>query len=139
MNNPEEEGAVAHPNEDTLRDVYAKFGRGDVEGFLAGCTDDVTFSVPGNAPVSGEFTKPSFSDLIRPVMERSAGTFREEILHVFANDEHGVLLLLHSFERDGQQRQYRTAHIVEFDHGAIAGWAEHPGSMSEFEEAWGPP
>lgn len=130
---------MAHPNEDTLRDLYAKFGRGDVEGFLEGCTDDVAFTVPGNAAVSGEFTKRSFSDLLRPVMERSAGTFREEVLHVFANDDHGVLLLLHSFERDGQPRRYRTAHIIKFHNGAIAGWTEHPGSMSEFEQAWGAP
>jgi ketosteroid isomerase-like protein len=130
---------MAHPNEDILRDLYAKFGRGDVSGFLEGCTDDVTFNVPGNAAVSGEFTKPSFSDLLGPVMERSAGTFREEVLHVIANDEHGVLLLLHSFERDGQPRRYRTSHIIEFDSGAIAHWTEHPGSMSEFEQAWGGP
>ena len=130
---------MAHPNEDTLRDLYAKFGRGDIEGFLAGCTDGVTFTVPGQAAVSGEFSKPTFGALLAPVIERSGGTFREDVLDVFANDEHGVLLLLHSFDRDSQPRQYRTAHIIGFDDGAIATWQEHPGSMSEFEDAWGAP
>jgi len=130
---------MAHPNETQLRSLYGLFAQGDIEGFLAGCTDDVTFTVPGNAAVSGEFTKATFMDLLAPVMERSGGTFEEHVLDVFANDEHGVLLLLHRFTRDGTPRQYRTAHIVELRDGLIAKWNEHPGSVREFEEAWGAP
>jgi ketosteroid isomerase-like protein len=128
---------MSHPNEDRLRELYAAFARGDMEGFLDGCTDDVTFTVPGTATVSGEFTKGTFGGLVAPVMEVSGGTFREDVLDVFANDEHGVLLLLHSFDRDGQRREYRTAHIVQLRDGKIAKWQEHPGSPGEFEEAWG--
>ena len=130
---------MTNANEATLRDLYAKFARGDIDGFLAGCTDQVTFTVPGKTSVSGEFTKPTFMDMIAPVMERSGGTFQEHVLDVFANDDHGVLLLHHEFTRDGQPREYRTAHIVEFDRGAISKWTEHPGSLSEFEQAWGAP
>jgi hypothetical protein len=75
--------------------------------------------------------------LIGPVMEHSGGTFDEQVLDVFANDEHGVLLLIHKFIRLGVAREYRTAHIVEFQDGLIARWTEHPGSIREFEEAWG--
>jgi hypothetical protein len=32
---------------------------------------------------------------------------------------------------------YQTAHLVAWD-GKIARWTEHPGSMREFEAAWGP-
>jgi len=128
---------VAHPNEDRLRDLYAKFAAGDIEGFLSGCTGDATFTVPGQAAVSGEFTKATFVDMIGPVIERSGGTFQEDVLDVFANDEHGVVLLLHRFEREGLLREYRTAHVVDLKNGAIASWMEHPGSVREFEDAWG--
>jgi ketosteroid isomerase-like protein len=128
---------MAHLNETILRDLYAKFAQGDISGFLDGCTDSVTFTVPGHAAVSGSFEKATFSDLLAPVMERSGGTFREDVLDVFANDEHGILLLHHHFERDGKARSYETAHIVEFAGGKIAAWREHPGSFAEFEEAWG--
>jgi ketosteroid isomerase-like protein len=129
---------MSHPNETTLRDLYAVFAKGDIPGFLDGCTDDVSFSVPGAAAVSGEFSKDTFGELLAPVMERSAGTFQEDVLDVFANDEHGVLLLFHHFERDGAPQAYRTAHIIGFRDGKIASWEEHPGSMAEFEAAWGP-
>jgi len=128
---------MAHPHEELLRDLYATFAKGDVAGFLAGCTDDATFHVPGNTPFSGVVTKAEFEPWIIGVMTRAEGTFQEHVLDVFANDEHGVLLLLHEFDREGRHRQYRTAHIVEFRHGRISRWEEHPGSMSEFESAWG--
>jgi ketosteroid isomerase-like protein len=128
---------MAHPNEDRLADLYARFAVGDIAGFLDGCTDDITFTVPGDAAVSGKFDKATFDQMIAPVMERSAGTFQEDIEHLCANDDRGVLLLLHTFTRDGQPRSYRTAHLVEFRDGRLSRWEEHPGSLAEFEAAWG--
>lgn len=128
---------MSHPSEVRLRDLYARFAAGDLDGFLDGCTDDVQFAVPGYASVSGTYTRAEFPGWIGQVMERCGGTFREDVLDVFANEEHGVLLLFHSFERDGQRREYQTAHLVELRDGRIARWTEHPGSMREFEEAWG--
>jgi ketosteroid isomerase-like protein len=128
---------MPHPNETQLRDLYATFAKGDVAGFLAGCTDDATFTVPGNTPFSGVVTKPGFEPWIIGVMTRAEGTFQEHVLDVFANDDHGVLLLLHEFDRAGTHREYRTAHIIEFRDGMISRWEEHPGSLREFEDAWG--
>jgi len=129
--------AVAHPNETRLRELYATFARGDLQGFLNGCTDYVTFTVPGSTPSSGAFTKTSFVEWITGVIGATGGTFQEHVLDVFANDEHGVLLLHHEFDREGHHREYRTAHIVELRDGLITDWLEHPGSLREFEEAWG--
>jgi ketosteroid isomerase-like protein len=129
--------AGMHAAEARLRDLYATFARGDLTGFLAGCTDDVTFTVPGNTAVSGVFTKDSFIDWIGGVIGSTGGTFQEHVLDVFANDDHGLRLLHHEFDRDGQHREYRTAHICELRDGRIATWTEHPGSLREFEDAWG--
>lgn len=84
-------------------------------------------------------------ELTRSACERGllAGVSCERAVMVtskrFANDDHGILLLLHRFTRDGVAREYRTAHIVEFRNGLIAKWVEDPGSIREFEEAWGRP
>ncbi len=128
---------MAHPMEERLRALYATFAEGDLDGFLAGCTDDVTFTVPGRTPGSGTFTRPEFHEWIVGVLGQTAGTFREQVLDVFGNDEHALMLLHHSFERDGELREYTTAHILELRDGLIRRWSEHPGSMSEFENAWG--
>ena len=128
---------MAHPNEDRLRKLYAIFAQGDLDGFLAGCTDDVTFAVPGRTPGSGRFTRATFVEWITGVIGQTAGTFQEHVLDVFANDEHGILLLHHEFDRDGKHREYHTAHVCQFVDGRISAWEERPGSMREFEEAWG--
>jgi len=128
---------MSHPNEDLLRDLYATFAQGDLPAFLDACTDDVTFTVPGNTPGSGTFTKAEFTDWIVGVLGQTNGTFQEHLLDVFANDDHALLLLHHEFDRDGEHREYGTAHICELRDGRISGWREHPGSMAEFEAAWG--
>ncbi len=128
---------MAHPKEDRLRVLYASFAQGDLQAFLGGCTDDVTFTVPGNTPGSGNFTKATFVEWITGVLGQTGGTFQEHVLDVFANDDHGVLLLVHEFDRDGRHREYRTAHMCTFRGDQIASWTEHPGSLREFEDAWG--
>jgi ketosteroid isomerase-like protein len=136
-----EEVHMGHPNEQHLRDLYALFAKGDMTGFLSGCTEDATFTVPGpnqitrNQP-SAVFTKATFGDLVTPVMQVSGGTFSEEVVDVFANDEHGVLLLVHRLQRDGRPVEYRTAHVVELRNGNIAAWREWPGDNAGFAEAW---
>ena len=128
---------MSHPNEVRLRDLYARFAQGDLPGFLAGCTDDVTFDVPGDTSVSGAYTKATFVEWIGGVMGQTNGTFREDVLDVFGNDEHVLLLLHHEFDRDGAHREYETAHVCEMRDGLISAWREHPGSLREFEQAWG--
>ena len=74
---------------------------------------------------------------IESVIARTGGTFKEDVVEVFANDEHGVLLLVHTFDREGTRHEYRTAHLVEFRGDKVSRWIEHHGSTREFEAAWG--
>ena len=37
---------MTHPLEATIREAYAAFGRGDVDGYLRPCTEDFEFHVP---------------------------------------------------------------------------------------------
>jgi len=124
-------------SEQRLRQLYAAFAQGDLAGFLDGCTDDVTFAVPGYAWGSGTHTREQFIPWVESLVARTGGTFREDIVDVVANDERGMLLLVHTFERDGTRHEYQTAHLVEFRGDKISRWIEHPGSMREFEAAWG--
>ena len=128
---------MAHPSEQRLRDLYAAFAQGDLPTVLGMCTDDIRFTVPGHNQVTGQYTKETFGPgLIATVMELTAGTFSEEIVDVFANDEHGVVLLVHRFQRQGRPVEYRTAQIWAIRDGQFASWREHPGDEQRFDEAW---
>jgi hypothetical protein len=80
--------------------------------------------------------KAGFLDLINKVMTISAGTFYEEVLDVVANDERGVVLLVHRLEKAGRPVEYRTAHLWWIRDGSFSAWREHPGDQEQFDRAW---
>ncbi len=130
---------MAHALETVIREAYAAFGRGNVDGYLDACTPDFTFYVPGNGGISGSFTgKAGLWDLAGKAMSITGGTFQEEVEDVLANDSHAVVLARHRFTRDGSPRDYRTAHVYELRDGKLACCFEQPRDLTAFDEAWGP-
>lgn len=130
---------MGHPNEALLRDLYTRFGQGDMAGVLALCDDGITFTVPGASAVAGTYDKQTFvSGLITKVMTISGGTFREEIVGLAASETHGFALLNHTFTAGGAPRAYRTIHAWEIKDGRLTRWQEFPDDLHAFEAAWGP-
>jgi ketosteroid isomerase-like protein len=128
---------MPHPNEQMLREAYADFARGDLAAYLAKCTDDILFRVPGRSPFAGTYTKNEFvTPWITGVLAVTGGTFRETVLDVFANDTRGVVLAHHAFERDGRSFAYHTAHLYRIDGGKLAAFEEYPDDLYAFDEAW---
>ena len=129
---------MAHGLEETIREAYAAFGRGDVDGYLQPCTQDFSFNIPGRGAIAGSWRgRGGLYELARMAMEATGGSFREEVEDVLANDHHAVVLARHRFTRDGQPREYRTAHVYEIHNGRLAQCWEQPQDLTEFDEAWG--
>jgi uncharacterized protein len=129
---------MSHPLEITIREAYAAFGRGDVDGYLRACTQDFTFNVPGRGALAGSWRgKEGIYELARAVMEGTGGTFREEVEDVLANDRHAVVLARHQFTRDGQSKDYRTAHVYQIQDSKLAQCWEQPQDVLAFDDAWG--
>ena len=125
-----------HPKEQLLQDLYEKFGKGDLDGMLALCTDDITFHIPGATPFSGVHNRAGFLGVVGKVMEISGGSFGEKPYAIIANDEHGVALLEHWLTRDGRRIEYRTDHIWQFRGDKCSRWEERPGDEDAFNRAW---
>jgi ketosteroid isomerase-like protein len=109
---------------------------GDLHAFLSGCTDDATFLIPGDTPISGLFTKQAFQDHLAPIIDRSGGFFLQHVLAIAANDHQAIVLLFHRFSGPAGIRQYRTAHQLALRDGLIAALEEFPGCRADFEAAW---
>ena len=128
---------MPHPNEAVLRNAYAAFARGDLQGYLEACTPDITFRVPGRGMVAGTYSRSQFLDpFIKTVVEGTAGTFRETVSDIIANDTRGVVLTEHEFQRQGQTYRYKTAHIYRIEGGKLARFEEYPEDLYLFDEAW---
>lgn len=95
---------MRHSNEETIRAAYTAFTNGDLNGYLQYCTDDITFNVPGKGKISGTFNWDEFiSPWVSSVIELTNGTFRETVNDVVANDDRGVVLVTHEFERNNKK------------------------------------
>jgi len=125
-----------HPAEELLHEVYDRFSKGDIEGVLAMCTEDIVFRVPGTAPFSGDYTKATFPDLIWQVMRISGDTLGDVPVEICANDEHGIAVLDHTLQRDGGAITYRVDHIWRLRDGKFCAWLARPGNEEEFSRAW---
>lgn len=129
---------MAHPLEATIREAYAAFGRGDIDGYLQACAKNFAFNVPGHGGIAGIFVgRQGLYDLAGRAMEITGGTFQEEVEDVLANDNHAVVLARHRFTRDGGLKDYRTAHVYEISEGKLARCFEQPRDPASFDDAWG--
>jgi len=130
---------MPHPLEPIIREAYAAFGRGDLDGYLQTCTDDFEFHVPGRCAASGVYTgRDGLSRIATAVVSTAGDTFQEDVEDVLANDHHAVVLARHRFMRAGEPRDYRTAHVYEVRNGKLARCYEQPRDQAAFEDAWGP-
>lgn len=128
---------MSHANEKVLRDAYAAFGRGDMDGFWSACHADFAFNVPGRNQVAGSYVgKPRFLELVGKVMTVTGGEFQEIVEDVFANDARGVVLVLHRFKRGGVPKEYRSAHVYDLRGGKLAAAWEQPRDQAVFDDAW---
>jgi ketosteroid isomerase-like protein len=124
--------------EQRIRDAYAAFGRGDVDGYLRACADDFAFQVPGQGAICGAWVgRQGLYDLAGKAMSISGGTFQEEVEDVLANDRHAIVLARHRFTRDGVSKDYRTAHVYEVRDGKLTKCFEQPRDPAAFHDAWG--
>jgi uncharacterized protein len=129
---------MAHPLEAIIREAYAAFGRGDIDGYLQPCTENFTFQVPGRGGIAGTYVgRQGLFDLAGRAMEITGGSFQEEVEDVLANDNHAVVLARHRFTVQGNLKEYRTAHVYEISNGKLARCFEQPRDPVSFDAAWG--
>jgi ketosteroid isomerase-like protein len=83
-----------HPNADALRKGYEAFAAADMETVAALFADDIAWHQAGNGPLSGDFAgKDAVFGNLAKLAELTAGTFRQEIHDLLANDEHAVVMV----------------------------------------------
>lgn len=124
-------------NEELLRDAYALFAKGDIDGFFALCTNDLTLHVPGSSPLAGDHVgKEGFLSMMGKVMEISGGTFSEDVHDVTTSAEHGVVLTVHHLQRGGKAIDYNSAHAWHIRDGKLAEFWELPEDQQEYDAAW---
>jgi len=119
------------------RRSYEAFGNGDIAGFTATWSADVTFHAPGRSVLAGTFRGHEEAlGFLQRISERTDGTFRLEVHDYLASEHHVVVLCRHRAERNGRSVDMPATHVwhTDSDGKLSEGWflVEDQGLMDEF-------
>jgi ketosteroid isomerase-like protein len=115
---PSKEDTMAeHPNVQRIRDAYAAFAAGDLTAALKDLAPDAVFHLRGSGPLSGDHTGvDDISAALVGAFELTAGTQKLDIASVFADDDHGVVVLHETASRpDGATLDIDEVHVLAVD------------------------
>ncbi len=106
-----------HPNVKRLRDAYGAFVKLDLNGALADVADDAVSHFKGKGPNSGDRTgRKAIEAAFIGRYELTGGNHKLEIHNIFADDDHGVVVLRETATRqDGATLDMEESHLWAFN------------------------
>ena len=109
-----------HPNVTRLKDGYAAFAKGDFAVLDDLFAEDVLWHTGGRGQLAGDYRgRDAVYGLVSKLMELTEGSFRLDLHAVFADDEHGVALLLTTASRGGRSITVNEVHIFHLRDGKV--------------------
>jgi ketosteroid isomerase-like protein len=108
-----------HANEQLIRSLFGAFGRRDLNEAVGLFAEDVVFCVPGRSGISGTYRgHAGVLEYWRRQIE-STGSFRTEVMSVELEDDHVVVSVDITAERDGTPASWRRIVDYRIDGGKI--------------------
>jgi uncharacterized protein len=90
------------------RRAYEAFGKGDLAAVGEFLADDAVYHISGNSPLSGDYKGKDAIFVFGKIMQETDGTFRLEVHDILANDDHGVVLVRPTAQRNGKSWDSRA-------------------------------
>jgi ketosteroid isomerase-like protein len=121
-----------HPHFVALEKLYSEFLKG-----LEGCSEQVTFQVPGRSKLAGKYTRATFvPEFVTRIRELSGGTFKLSVHDILASDLHATVLASYQLVRDGKPVELRTVHVWRFENGKPLAGYEYPRDLYQYDLIW---
>lgn len=131
------ETASADANAALIRSAYDAFSRGDVQGAIVTCADDIFWHVPGRGPLSRDYRgHAEVLGFFAHFMELSGGTFRLQVDDVLAKGTRVVVLCTESAQRSDRNWSSPQVHVWTVTDGKATHFREYPGDQSAEDEFW---
>ncbi|MBW3665035.1 MAG: nuclear transport factor 2 family protein [Actinobacteria bacterium] len=128
---------MAHPNEDIIRQAYAAFSSGDMDALSGSMADDVTWHVPGDSPIAGDYEgKEAVFGFFGKLAELSGGTLNLGVHDILANDEHAVALVRTTASREGRELDQNAVHVMHVRDGQVTEFWSTQDDQAEADAFW---
>lgn len=105
--------ATEHPNAQRMRDVTEAVTSGDVAAALERFSPDLVWYVPGGSSLDRVYRgHEGLRRFFGALLERSNGTLRPQAEDVLASDDHVVIFLHITAQREGADLDVHVAHFA---------------------------
>ena len=126
---------MAHPNVDLLNKGYDAFEKGDLETIRGLLADGVVFHIPGRSPLAGDYRGiDEVFGFFGKIVELTGGTFKLERHAILADDEHGVVMLTATAERNGKTLSAKAIDIHHISNDKTTEYWTFPDDMYAEDE-----
>jgi ketosteroid isomerase-like protein len=126
-----------HPNAQLLRDVYAAFGRGDVETASKYWTEDAVHHYPGRSELAGSHRGlDSTQQFAQRMFELTGGNLSMEVTDIGASDGFGYARLYTRYQRGDRILEMPFVNVARVEDGRIAEFWTFPEDQYKVDEFW---
>lgn len=139
MNESDPRGAAVNPsNAEILKTAYDDFAHGDVPAVMERLAANVTWRIPGDHLVSGDYTgHDEVLGFFQRLGELSGGTFSVDVHEILDSDAGTVAALTTiNAERDGQRGSFETVHVWHFEDGLATSFREYHDRQDAINAFW---
>jgi len=127
-----------HPNVARIRDGYNAFAKGDFAALNDLFAENLVWHASGRNQLTQVYRgRDAVYGLFGKLMELTGGTFDIDLHAVFADDNHGVALVIMTASRDGKTVTTNDAHVYHLRDGKVTEFWDASTDQYGFDEVIG--
>ncbi|MFY9862849.1 MAG: nuclear transport factor 2 family protein, partial [Trebonia sp.] len=127
-----------HPNVTRIKDGYAAFAKGDFAVLNDLFAEDLLWHIGGRSQLTKDYRgRDQVYGFFGKLMELTEGSFHLDLHAVFADDEHGVALVVGTASRGGKSVTINEAHIYHLRDGRVTEFWDGSTDQYAFDELIG--
>jgi uncharacterized protein len=127
-----------HPNVTRIKDGYAAFAKGDFAVLNDLFAEDLLWHIGGRSQLTKDYRgRDQVYGFFGKLMELTEGSFHLDLHAVFADDEHGVALVVGTASRGGKSLTINEAHIYHLRDGKVTEFWDGSTDQYAFDELIG--
>jgi uncharacterized protein len=120
-----------------IRKAYEHFAQGNIPAVFAVFDERITWHVPGDGPLSGDYTgHDQIGAFFQRTMQLSGGTFRIGVHNVLAEDDLVVVLVTVNAQRNGLSASFPEVHVWRMRGGKATEFREYQGDEKREDRFW---
>jgi ketosteroid isomerase-like protein len=121
-----------------VQSVYEDFARGDMPAVMGRLAEDISWRIPGEHLVSGDFSgHDEILAFFQKIGELSGGTFSVDVREILEGASGTVVgLTTISAERDGRRASFETVHVWQLEGGQATSFREYHDRQDAINAFW---